>query len=117
MGARPYIMHVVGIVGWFQENTKETHLQVVKWIFKYLQWTQDLGLWDPKNTEFSLHAYTYVDWVGNIDDRKITCGWAFYLGPLLVSWFSKKKSSISLSTTEEEYFVTSSCCTQILSMI
>eukprot|EP00253_Pinus_taeda_P026010 PITA_26010 len=36
IGTRPDIMHAVGIVGRFQENLKEAHLQAVKRIFKYL---------------------------------------------------------------------------------
>jgi len=44
-GTRPDIMHAVGIIGRFQENHKETHLQVVKRISKYLQGTQNFGLW------------------------------------------------------------------------
>jgi hypothetical protein len=32
----------------------------------------------------------------------------------LVSWLSKKQSSISLSTAEAEYIATTSCCTQVL---
>jgi len=32
-------MHAVGIVGRFQANPKESHLQAVKRIFKYLQGT------------------------------------------------------------------------------
>eukprot|EP00253_Pinus_taeda_P007301 PITA_07301 len=43
-GTRPDIMHAVGIVGRFQANPKETHLQAVKRIFKYLQGTQKLWL-------------------------------------------------------------------------
>ena len=62
------IMHDVGIVGRFQANPKESHLQAVKIIFKYLQGTQDLGLWYPKNVYLTLHAYTYADWTGNVDD-------------------------------------------------
>ena len=33
---KPNIMHVVGTVGIFQANPKESHLHVVKKIFKYL---------------------------------------------------------------------------------
>jgi len=43
-GTQPNIMHVVGIVGRFQANPKENHLQAVKRIFKYLQGTQNYGL-------------------------------------------------------------------------
>ena len=38
------------------------------------------------------------------------------MGPRLVSWFSKKQSSIALSTAEAEYVVVASCCTQLLWM-
>ena len=67
-GARPDIVHVVGIFGRFQANLKESNLQVVKRIFKYLQGTQDFGLWYPKNADLTLHAYTNVDWSGHVDD-------------------------------------------------
>ena len=39
------------------------------------------------------------------------------MGPQLVSWFSKKQSSIALSTTEEEYVAAASYCTQLLWMM
>ena len=94
-GTRPDIMHVVGIVGRFQANPKETHLQAVKRIFKYLQGTQNYGLWYPRDTDLTLHAYTDADWAGSMDDRKSTSGGAFFMGSRLVSWFSKKQSSIA----------------------
>jgi hypothetical protein len=72
----------------------------VKRIFKYLQGTQDFGLWYPRNDDLTLHAYTDADWAGSVDDRKSTSGGAFYMGPWLVSWFNKKQSSIALSTTK-----------------
>jgi hypothetical protein len=40
----------------------------------------------------------------------------FYLGECLVSWLSKKQSSIYLSTAETEYIEATRCCTQILWM-
>ena len=59
---QPDIMHAVGIVGRFQANPKESHLQVVKIIFKYLQGTPDFGLWYPRDADLTLHAYTDADW-------------------------------------------------------
>lgn len=56
MVTRPNIVHVIGIVRRFQANPKETHIKAVKRIFKYLQGTQDIGLWYPKNTYFDLHG-------------------------------------------------------------
>ena len=106
---QPDILHVVGIVGRFQENPKESHLQVVKRIFKYLQGTQNFGLWYPRDIDITLRAYTNADWAGSIDDRKNNSGGAFYMCSRLVSWFRNKQSSIALSTTEAEYVATASC--------
>ena len=48
--------------------------------------------------------------------KKSTTGAAFFLGNCLVSWSSKKQSSISLSTAEAEYIIAASCCTQVIWM-
>ena len=50
-----------------------------------------------------MKAFTDVDWVGSVDDRKNTSGGAFFLGKILVSQTSKKHNCISQSTTELEY--------------
>jgi len=107
-GTKADIMHVVGIVGRFQANPKESHIEAIKIIFKYIQGTQDFGLWYPTDTNLTLHAYTNVDWARNVDDQKRTSGGAFYMGSRLISWFNKKQSSISLSIAKEEYVVVSS---------
>eukprot|EP00253_Pinus_taeda_P015436 PITA_15436 len=115
-GTKPDIMHAVGIVGRFQENPKETHLQAVKRIFKYLEGTQNYGLWYPRDTDLTLHAYIDVDWAGSVEDMKSTSGGEIFMGSRLVSWFSKKQSSIALSTAEVEYVAAASSCTQLLWM-
>eukprot|EP00253_Pinus_taeda_P024631 PITA_24631 len=83
----------------------------------YLTGTQNYGLWYPRGTNLTLHAYKDADWAGSVDDRKSTSGGAFFMGPILVSWFNKKQSSIALSTAEAEYVVAASCCTQLLWMM
>jgi hypothetical protein len=83
----------------------------VKRIFRYLKGTKEFGLWYPKGKDLSLIAYTDADWAGCIDDRRISSGETFYLGECLVSWLSKKQSSVFLSTTEAEYIAETTCCT------
>eukprot|EP00253_Pinus_taeda_P013309 PITA_13309 len=116
-GTRPDIMHAVGMVGRFQANPKETHLHAVKRIIKYLQGTQNYGLWYPRDADLTLHAYIDADWDGSVDDIKSTSGGAFFMGSRLVSWFSKKQSSIALFTAEAEYVAAAPCCTQLLWMM
>jgi hypothetical protein len=113
----PNIMHVVGMVGRFQYAPKQSHLQAVKRIFRYLKETMTYGLWYPRNQNFQLTAYSDADWENCVDERKRTNGGAFFLGDSLVAWLSKKKVSISLSTTEAKYIVVATCCTQVLWMI
>jgi hypothetical protein len=112
IASRPDIMNIVGLVGRFQDAPKETHVQVIKIIFRYLEVILKFGLWHPTGKYFSLTAYTNAYWVGSVDNRNITSGGAFFLGNSLVSWFSKKKSSISLSSTEAKYIAETTCCTQ-----
>ena len=68
------------------------------------------------DTNSSIAGYSDAHWAGNVDDRKSTTRGCFYLGNNLVSWYSKKQNSISLSTAEAEYIATGSCCTQLLWM-
>jgi hypothetical protein len=86
--SRPYIMHVVGMVGRYQFAPKQIHLQVVKRIFRYLKETMNYGLRYPRNHNFQLTAYSDADWVNYVDERKSTSGGAFFLGDSLVSWLS-----------------------------
>jgi hypothetical protein len=115
--SRPDIMHVVGMVGRYQAAPKQSHLQAVKRIFRYLKETMTYGLWYPRNQNLQLTAYSDADWANCVDERKSTSGGAFFLGDSLVAWLSKKKGSISLSTTEVEYIAAATCCTQVLWMI
>ena len=109
--SRPDIMQAVGQVAIFQASPKESHVLAVKRIFRYLKGTMDYGLWYPKGNELTLIAYTDADWTSCVENRKSTSGASFYLGDFLVSWMSKKQTSITLSTAEAEYIAAASCCT------
>ena len=74
------IKQVVGMVGRFQAAPKESHVQAVKRIFRYLKGTIDLGLWYPSKNPFSLKAYSDADWEGCVDDRNNTSGGSLFLG-------------------------------------
>ena len=76
----------------------------------------EYGLWYPKNKGFTLKAFTDAYWERSVDDRKSTSRETFILGDFLVSWLSKKQSSISLSIAEAKYIVSASCCTQVIWM-
>jgi hypothetical protein len=101
--SRPDIMLSVCMCARFQSNPKECHLVVVKRILRYLVSTPCFGIWYPKGSTFDLIGYSDFDYAECKVDRKSTSGTCQFLGRSLVSWSSKKQTSIALSTAEAEY--------------
>lgn len=58
---------------------------------------------NTNESHFDLCAYTNLDFTGSKSYRKSTSGSCFFLGSCLLSWMSKKQSSIFLSIVKEEY--------------
>ncbi|CAA7031653.1 unnamed protein product [Microthlaspi erraticum] len=95
---------------------KQSHLQAVKKILRYVKGTVNLGIFYSKGSNRNLAGYCDADWAGCADDRKSTSGGCFFLGNNLIAWLSKKQNSVSLSTAEAEYIALGSCCTQLIWM-
>jgi hypothetical protein len=93
-----------------------TPLVVVKRILRYLVATPCFGIWYPKGSTFDLIGYSDSDYAGCKVDRKSTSGTCQFLGRSLVSWSSKKQTSVALSTAEAEYVAAGQCCAQLLWM-
>ena len=68
----PDIQFCVCLCVRFQASPRESHLTVVKRIFKYLVGTQKIRLWYPAKCSLDLVAYTDTDFVGSRLDRKST---------------------------------------------
>nr|GEX60662.1 retrovirus-related Pol polyprotein from transposon TNT 1-94 [Tanacetum cinerariifolium] len=59
--SKPDIMFSVCLCARFQENPKNTHLEAVKRIFRYIRRTSHLGLWYPKGTKIETVVYANSD--------------------------------------------------------
>ena len=114
--SRPDIMLSVCMCARFQSDPKECHLVAVKRILRYLVATPCFGIWYPKGSNFDLIGYSDSDYAGCKVDRKSTSGTCQFLGRSLVSWNSKKQTSVALSTAEAEYVAAGQCCAQLLWM-
>ncbi|KAE8706599.1 hypothetical protein F3Y22_tig00110391pilonHSYRG00023 [Hibiscus syriacus] len=81
----------------FQSCPKESHLLAVKRIFRYLKDTPSLGLWYPRDSSFSLHAFSDADYGGCKLDRKSTSGDISFPISLTMSNPKRPRSSSSRS--------------------
>jgi hypothetical protein len=111
---RPDIQFLVCLCARFQASPRTSHRQAVKRVFRYLRHTPDFGLWYPASSSLALHGFSDADFVRCRLDRKSTSGTCQFLGSSLVSWSSRKQSSVAQSTTRAEYVAAPSCFSQLL---
>ncbi|GJR76956.1 hypothetical protein Tco_0089321 [Tanacetum coccineum] len=114
--SRPDIMFSMCLCARFQEAPKTSHLEAVKRIFRYIKGTAQLGLWYPKGTGVKTIIYADSDHAGDYVDPKSTSDVCTFMRCCLTSWFSKKPTSLAISTTEAEYVSAGKACQQALWM-
>ncbi|XP_026410095.1 uncharacterized protein LOC113305228 [Papaver somniferum] len=108
---RPDILYAVGVVSQFMEKPCVSHWIAAKRVLRYVKGTLEYGLMYTGSKECSLHGFVDADWAGDMNDRRSTTGYCFYMGSAAVSWCSKKQRNVALSSTEAEY-VASTMATQ-----
>ncbi|KAK2396294.1 hypothetical protein QL285_057952 [Trifolium repens] len=114
--SRPDILYSVCLCARFQSDPREPHLTAVKRIFRYLKGTTNLGLLYKKSLDSKLVGFCDADYAGDKIERKSTSGNCQFIGENLISWASKRQTTIALSTAEAEYISAAKCCTQLLWM-
>ena len=113
LGTRPDIAFAVIKMSQFMSNPTEDHLKKALHIVKYLSTTPELAL-HFSGGESILNAYCDSDWAGDLEKRRLTSGYAIFLGKDLVSWHSRRQATVALSSTEAEYMSMCDCAQQIL---
>ena len=59
-------------------------------------------------------GFTDIDYAGDQDDRKSTSGYIFMLGTGVISWLSKKRPIVTLSSTKAEFVAATTCACQAI---
>ena len=85
-----------------------------KHILRYLKGTVDYGLKYEENQNINLEGYVDSDWAGSAIDKKTTSGCCFSMGSGVISWFSRKRYCVALSTTEVEYVASCSASCEVV---
>ncbi|WVZ53780.1 hypothetical protein U9M48_004676, partial [Paspalum notatum var. saurae] len=100
---RPDLAYAVQQVCLFMHDPREPHLALIKRILRYVKGTLSVGLHIGTGPVQSLTAYSDADWAGCPDSRRSTSGYCVFLGDNLVSWSSKRQTTVSRSSAEAEY--------------
>jgi hypothetical protein len=116
--SRPDIAYATHQCARFCSEPKQSHIDAVIYLAKYLQQTRNEGiLLDPKH-ETSFEVYADADFAGNWfkmmakDDpstAKSRSGYIIMYGNCPILWGSKLQTCISLSTTKAEYVALLQC--------
>ncbi|KAL0444640.1 UNVERIFIED_CONTAM: Retrovirus-related Pol polyprotein from transposon RE2 [Sesamum latifolium] len=72
-------------------------------VVRYPKGTATKGLFLPSDSSFKLRAYCDADWVSCTDSRRSLTGFCVFFGNALISWKTKKQSTVSRSTAKAEY--------------
>ena len=100
---RPDIAFSVSMVSQHMHSLKESHLDAVYKILRYLKGYLGRGLFFKKGDSKKVEIYMNVDWTGSTKDRKSTTDYCTYVWGNLVTWRSKKQSVVARSSVEAEF--------------
>ena len=78
--SRPDIMFATYLCARFQSSPRESYLNAIKRIFKYLSGSLHLGLWYPRSSSFNLISYSDADFASSLLDKKSTSRTYQFLG-------------------------------------
>ena len=67
------------------------------------------GMFYSRTEDYKLVGYSDSDWCRDIDDRKNTSGYVFFMENTAFTWLSKKQLIVTLLTYEAEYVSASWC--------
>ena len=82
---------------------RHVHLMVATHAVRYLKGTIEYGIKYEVNQKINLEGYVDSNWACISIYRKNTSECCFSMGSGVISWFSRKKSCVALSTVEVEY--------------
>jgi hypothetical protein len=107
VNTRPNICFAVNTLSQYVVEPRHVHWIAAKHVLRYLHGMVGYGLIYVSHSAVKLQGYTDSDWAESVVDGKNTSGCCFSLGSGMISWLSRKQTSVALSTIEAEYIAAS----------
>ncbi|XP_017405966.1 uncharacterized mitochondrial protein AtMg00810-like [Vigna angularis] len=100
---RPDITFVTQQLSQFMSKPTKTHHVAAMCVLRYLKGCPAIGLFFPRICPTQVSGFSDTDWATCGDSRRSITGYCFFIGSSLVSWKTKKQTTVSRSSSEAEY--------------
>ena len=102
VSTRPNLCFAMSVLSRFMSNPGRRHWEAMKWLFRYIKGSTNIGLTYEKKggTKLELEGFVDVDCVGNKDNKRSTTSYFFCLNGCCINWKIQLQPIIALSTTE-----------------
>lgn len=80
------IVYVINVVSRFMVEPQKPHMQTIKQVLKYLRGTLDFNIIYCKSEHINFKGFIYLDWVGDVEIKRLTSGYVFTLGISPMTW-------------------------------
>ena len=108
---RPDILFSVCCFSQFLSDPSESHMRVVKNVFRYLAYTINFKLtYNHQKTraQNQLSVYSDASYANSLSDRRSFSGSVIFYAGCAIAWYCAKQGVVALSTTEAEYIALTS---------
>jgi len=113
VNTRPDISFIVQCLSQFVQAPTKQHHQAAQGILRYIKSSPAQGIFDPKDTDIQIKAFSDSDWASCILTRRSITGFCIFLGESLISWKTKKQNTVSRSSFEAEYRALAATCCEV----
>ncbi|KAM1211661.1 hypothetical protein ACFX2G_003379 [Malus domestica] len=95
------------------DKLKLPHLDAAHQVLRYIKGSPGQGIMLHPTSSLQLKAYCDADWAKCKDTRRSVSGYCIVLGDSLISWKTKKQTTVARSTAEAKYRAMASTCCEI----